>query len=389
MTRIAFFTGIDTRQDAGGVATSAERLVSGLLGRGYEVDHVDLTRSEESLQRTIRMRPVEGDRPGAPRWSIGPLSRSSRSSKSAARLRDVADCFEAWVEERRPALTIGFYLYPAGFVCAWVQERLGVPALVCGRGTDVGRDLLFGRKSSAIAFALARAAQAVFVSRRLLGVAATLVRFRREPRVVYNSIPPPANAVVARHERKAGEVTYCGMIREKKGVDLLLDAVGDDRWLERRLVLHLVGDFQPAGYEEELASAYPQLSDPARVKRTVWQAPESAAEIIARAPVVVVPSVDDGCPNVMLECFAAGTPVVSSSVLSEFYPDGSEALLFRSRDASDLAARVVGLSDRPELWQRSSELVRAWCPERFSVERELGEFRAVIEGLLHDGKSAL
>jgi glycosyltransferase involved in cell wall biosynthesis len=81
---------------------------------------------------------------------------------------------------------------------------------------------------------------------------------------------------------------------------------------------------------------------------------ERILEIHSRLDVLVVPSVwYENSPNVVLEAFAARTPVMASDRggLAELVQHGVNGLLFRMGDAADLACQLQRLLDEPSLME--------------------------------------
>ena len=79
---------------------------------------------------------------------------------------------------------------------------------------------------------------------------------------------------------------------------------------------------------------------------------------------LVLPSYSEGLPNVVLEAFAAGVPVVATAVggIPEIVADGENGYLVPPGDATALAARMRDLlgsrSRRREMGQRGKERVQ-------------------------------
>ncbi len=378
MSRIVFFSGVDPDHEAGGVAISSQRIVRGLRAAGHHVDLLGLAKVRKPTTDTVAIRRLRRQPiPGVEEWRIGPFYQLGSRLRGAEQTRDVLDCFERWVATRQYDVLIGFCLYPAGLACAWAQERLGIPAIVCAQGTDVGEDLLFGLRSPSIRFALERARQCVFVSHRLRDLAESRVELRSTPAVIHNSIDAPGED--ADEERLPATVCYCGVIRERKGIDLLLSAAAKGKWSKRGISLRLVGDFVDARFRRRLRARFPVLTEGESVTVTGWLSRAESLRQLARCTLAVLPSVDEGCPNAMLEAFRLGTPVVASSILGEFFPPHSSHLLFENRSAKQLARRIDALLESPELRLASARRLRDWATERFSPEREIGDYLRIIE----------
>ena len=89
------------------------------------------------------------------------------------------------------------------------------------------------------------------------------------------------------------------------------------------------------------------------------------------ADIFMLPSVSEGCPNVLLEAMAAGVPVVATAVggVPEVATNGREAILVTKHDTAGLASAVVQLLKDRELRVRlvsfGREIVSRKSPEAY------------------------
>ena len=113
-----------------------------------------------------------------------------------------------------------------------------------------------------------------------------------------------------------------------------------------------------------------------------------SAEVARRlqaSDVLLLPSLDEGLPTVLLEAMACGVPVVATDCggVSEAFTDGVEGFLVPPRDAGALADALARLWRDPELRARMGEAGRATATSRFTLERQLGEFLALYREVAH------
>jgi glycosyltransferase involved in cell wall biosynthesis len=98
---------------------------------------------------------------------------------------------------------------------------------------------------------------------------------------------------------------------------------------------------------------------------------------------LVLPSYTEGLPNVVLEAFAAGVPVVATAVggTPELVEPGENGFLVAPGDARELACRIRDLladeQQRRTMGQRGSRLVR----EKFSFKSQAAAYQALIDAL--------
>jgi glycosyltransferase involved in cell wall biosynthesis len=89
------------------------------------------------------------------------------------------------------------------------------------------------------------------------------------------------------------------------------------------------------------------------------------------ADVLLLPSLSEGCPNVLLEAMAAGVPVVATAVggVPEVATSGRDAILVEKHDPAGLASAAVELLKNRELRDRlvlcAREIVSRKTPEAY------------------------
>src|SRR5215469_12154594 len=91
----------------------------------------------------------------------------------------------------------------------------------------------------------------------------------------------------------------------------------------------------------------------------------------AIADVFLLPSLSEGCPNVVLEAMAAGVPVVATAVggVPEIATNGRDAILVKKHDEAGLASAAADLLKNRELCDRlvscAHEIVSRKTPEAY------------------------
>ena len=169
--------------------------------------------------------------------------------------------------------------------------------------------------------------------------------------VIYNGAEPPRGPLTAPRPSPRGtplNLVAVGRLEPVKGLGYLLEALAHPR-LRDRIRLHLVGD----GPEEAALRAQAQalgLSD--RVHFHGFQA--EAQRFIAQADLLVLPSLHEGVPYVLLEALWLGTPVLASAVggIPEVVRHRREAWLVPPASAAELVLALRQLLVSPELRQR-------------------------------------
>lgn len=106
------------------------------------------------------------------------------------------------------------------------------------------------------------------------------------------------------------------------------------------------------------------------------------AKYYAMANAFVLPSREDNLPNVMLEAFACGTPVVSFPIggMKEHVVDNYNGILAQEISASALANAIVKAHDNKENFDRS--LIREYAEEHFDYRQQAAAYSLIYRELL-------
>jgi glycosyltransferase involved in cell wall biosynthesis len=156
--------------------------------------------------------------------------------------------------------------------------------------------------------------------------------------------PAPADA------DRAPYVIFAGRLEAMKHVECLLDAyataIAENPALGVDLLIAGAGSLTASLEARARAGA-----GSARIRFLGRVDYGRTLRLIADARAVVLPSrCSEGCPNVVLEAMALGTPVVLSDLAShtELVEDGVSGLVFPIGDAARLARHLAALAARPE-----------------------------------------
>ncbi|MEX0707126.1 MAG: glycosyltransferase family 4 protein [Woeseia sp.] len=190
-------------------------------------------------------------------------------------------------------------------------------------------------------------------ARRLITVSDSLRHYlvsrgygEKRIRVVCNGVPmlEKTRAPLCR-----GETLTLGTValfRPRKGLEVLLDALGHLRKTGMDVRLLAIGPFETEGYE---ASVRLKLQrDGLEDHVTFVGFTQTVAAHFRQMHVFVLPSLfGEGMPMVVLEAMAAGLPVISTQVegIPEVIHDGREGLLVEPGSASQLASAIARIGN--------------------------------------------
>jgi len=180
-----------------------------------------------------------------------------------------------------------------------------------------------------------------------------------------------------RREGPGDYFVFAGRLSSEKGVWTLLAA-----WHDLTLPLVIVGD----GPDTDAL----QASAPKSVLFRGMLPPDQIPELLSRARALIVPSLwYEGAPRIVLEAFAAGVPVIASSIgaLPELVENGASGLLFPPNDSAALGAAVTRLADDGESERLGEGAWRLWR-ERFTPDHGLKGLEASYRHALERPRSA-
>jgi glycosyltransferase involved in cell wall biosynthesis len=186
----------------------------------------------------------------------------------------------------------------------------------------------------------------------------------RVSRIVHNGIADAEFAPVTR-SHDAFDLLYVGELREAKGLPFLLEALVQLRAEGRALRLLMVGSGPDA---EILRETVERLGLTGAV---AFEPPQAIRSVLARGRILVVPSLAESLPYVVLEAAAAAQPLVATRVggIPEIFGEAAGNLV-PSRDALALASSIRRVLDEaPDALAARTRLLSDSIRQRFSLER--------------------
>jgi glycosyltransferase involved in cell wall biosynthesis len=251
-------------------------------------------------------------------------------------------------------LALSAWIYPDSCAVALLAEEFKFPFFSIAQGSDVHQYLQVRPRREIISQLMPQARGIVTRSAelaRLLGESG-LPKDRLHP--ILNGIDferfRPGDVMQVRQELglpvNQRIVLFVGNFEPIKNPVLLVEAFGrvceDDRFANALLVF--VGG---GSLEGEINFHSERGVSSGRVLVAGRMSPEMVAKFMQAADVLCVPSNDEGVPNVILEAFACGVPVVATRVggISEVHTADYLGRLVPSRDLDALAEALKAVLD--------------------------------------------
>ncbi len=274
------------------------------------------------------------------------------------------------------------FAYPAGRAAMELAVEMEVPYVVKVRGTDLHSLPSDGPVRRRTIEALRNADAVVAVSSNLAQIAEELGTPSGRVYVLPNGVDSDRFPLRPRQSARAElgldasrrVVLFVGNLLPVKGVDVLLKAVKQYSSAgshEQRTLFAVAGD---GPMRRVLKSATEEL--PANVDlRALGQiGREEVGVWMNAADVLVLPSRNEGCPNVVLEAMCCGTPVVASAVGA--VPDlltSESGTMVPPDDPEELASALI--SALLKRWDRASIRRRV---RRMSWERNARTLQRIL-----------
>ena len=280
------------------------------------------------------------------------------------------------------------WIFAANAYGRLAAQRVGVPVVVTA---EMAVDLWKGRAHLAVDRFLAHTTD------RVVGNSRAVVAFYRRagipagrlaciPSGIDEEEPPAVVPAAIRAELDLPAdvplALFVGRLAAQKGVDDLLAALDLLQHVRPDLRSLIVGDGPWRGRLEERARAFGLLGGAVRFLGHRDDVPH----LLTAADVLVLPSLYEGLPNVVLEAMRFRKPVVATSApgTTEVVADGQTGLLVPVRNVPALAQAIRTVVDDPALARRLGEAGRARAEAEFRAETMVARFAVLYEQLARE-----
>lgn len=256
-----------------------------------------------------------------------------------------------------------FFSVPSGFVMRLLSMEFRIPYIVSLRGSDVPgyserfKNLyLFLRPVTRFIW---RHAAKVVANSEGLRTLALLTESSRDIDVIRNGIDTEEFFPVPREYSRDVSVPFrvlaIARLTPRKGLRSLLEAMLLLKRKEQRIFsLDIAGD----GHERESLEAFVSEHNLSDRVRFIGRVPHGdVVALYHRAHVYVLPSLNEGMSNNVLEALACGLPIITTDTggTRELVGDGVNGCIVRMRDSRHIAEKILFLASHPEEAKRYGE----------------------------------
>ena len=345
--------------DVGGVGVSAKRISLLLQDLGYRV-HVAVFRSvfrkERKLAKAGEFRRSVCETTVQDGITVHRLYPAIRSTVARDQdyLMDIYGQLTTLHKQYQFNVVHAFFINETGFITTMLAKENGIAVINSVRGADLHKHIFDCQQQKQIDWTLANSNWTTFVSQDLMHRARLFT-----PNIIHkssaflNSIAPvdfdglPTPSLVSK--LKGTVIGSVGNFREKKGIEYLLDAC---QTIETEFTLLFVGEFVPKEaeyWQQELGNS--GLQDKIVITGKVSR--DEALAYLPHMDIFAIPSLNDGCPNALLEAMLAERAVVGTNVdaIAEIIEDGVNGFLVNPYSSEELAIAIAKIIDRPLLRQ--------------------------------------
>lgn len=369
----------------GGLAASAGRVAAHASQLGLEV-HVALARPQagqagpsaprlDQMRRDQLQKGLWVHRLDLPGPGHDPAQRQPWDDAHGLTLRALGQSLELLHRQYGFDLLHSFFLFPMGFVAGLTARKLRLPHLATVVGDDLNRFMYSPDKLAALKLALDSARAVVFLSRDLQRAAACLTELGGRGRVILNSVETPARAWRPRRGERPWRLGCAGKFKWSKGLPYLVEAL-------RR--------HPPAApWELEVAGSLGQADQEAlqslggRVRVLPPRAPQEMTAWLLSLDALALPSLSEGCPNLLMEAMACGLPCLATRVgaVPELMSDGVSGLVAPWGDPEALGLALERLRSQPDLARALGRQARR-AMGAFAPAVERGQWQGLYRELL-------
>jgi len=221
------------------------------------------------------------------------------------------------VKEFRPDLILGFHAYPYGFANVLLARLFKIPVFVGCRGSDINYFAKTLLRRNIIRWTLKKANKVLSVSQSLKNRIMELGVADEQVAVIGNGINdrlfyPQDKQAARRSVGLEGDHPVCvcvARLSHEKGVDVLIQAMAQVQHPQVKLVL--VGS---GADDASLKSLAGRLNLDDKIMFAGERPNQEVPAWLNAADLMILPSRNEGYPNVVAETLACGVPVVASSV---------------------------------------------------------------------------
>lgn len=276
-----------------------------------------------------------------------------------------------WMKKQKASALMASWGFPDAIAASMINAFLQLPFFVKVHGTDVNENIKFSARTRLMRKWLNKA-KCIFCASNALADALNNQGIEKNKLVInYNGVNPkifyPATSV---NGVKNTSFVFVGSLIETKGVNELFSAFLICQKQQPELTLDILGEGPMKSVLIEKIKNE-GLSDIIKLHGSVPL--PNVAEFIRNASILVLPSYREGVPNVLLESFACGTPVIATRVggIPEVVNE-DVGILVDEKNSEELANAMI------------KALAKEWCSEKILAHAAQFDWQKNVKRVLEE-----
>ncbi|MDO6506845.1 glycosyltransferase [Colwellia sp. 4_MG-2023] len=254
-----------------------------------------------------------------------------------------------WMKKQQVSALMASWGFPDAVAASMVNKFLHLPFFVKVHGTDVNENIKFSGRTRLMRYWLNKAERIFCASKALADELSQRGIDKSKLRVNYNGVNPKIFYPTETKSPRQSFV-FVGSLITTKGVNELLSAIIICKQTCPDITLDILGEGPMKSALIDKINEH-NLNDTIKLYGSVPL--PRVADFIRNASVLVLPSYREGVPNVLLESFACGTPVIATRVggIPEVV-NNNVGILVDEKNSKQLANAMI------------SALNKDWCSEK-------------------------
>lgn len=392
MTRLLFLTE-RFPPDIGGLSASSRRIAQSLSSLGLEIDVLAWSRHVPA-GKLVEQQLDQADSENLRIYRQGQYRQWDMTMPATLNAMN-------WLHQQNKYEAIwGHYLSPAGFLAVWFGKLHEIPSTISARGNDIDTEMFPPGDFSRLMWTLQNAKLISAVSKNMAHKI-QILSGRNDVFVLPNSVD--ISQFAARNTGTAqlrtalgiepGEliIGFAGELREKKGIQFLLDTFRDVR-TKHACRLLVIGDVrnQQRPTMQLFAAEFPE--DFSKIIITGHKEnPLDVAELLNLCDLFLLPSLMEGMPNSLLEAMACARLCIASDAggIPELIKHGENGFIVPCPNLNHLSTAVLEafeLNEQTKL--RITQSARQTVLDSFDLEAERAHLDALLKILLDNPEYA-
>lgn len=257
-------------------------------------------------------------------------------------------------------MTHSFFTVPCGFISLLLKWQYKLPYIVSLRGSDVpgysDRFSLMYKLYTPVIKLIWKKSNAVISNSQGLKELALKSRPNQEMGIIYNGIDidifkPDGSK---RQEGKFVITTGATRIATRKGIKYLIEAIKNLSPKYPQMLARIMGEGEGKQELKELVEKYSLQKNVEFLGRMPIH---NLFPFYQEANVFVLPSLNEGMCNALLEALGAGLPVIMTPTggAEELIKDGVNGYIIKFKDAKDIAEKLEKMINDRELCRKMGE----------------------------------